>query len=103
MQDGKSAISEQGSFTDMQPRVVDDYYLGMNWGGQGRQRFHCYLCGHHFELGDIFRWQAVNGPYINLFVCVDCDGPDVVDRWMAFVDGLREKGWQIDHLGARYD
>jgi hypothetical protein len=82
----------ESSFTDGKQRTVTAKDLSMRWGGgKGSERFRCYLCGHKFKEGDLWRWQYAGGEtfmingkkrgVINLIVCDDCDGYDVVARW----------------------
>ena len=78
------------SFTDQQPREATDYLI-KNWGGNGK-RFRCYLCGHKFQIGDIWRWQYSNR-YFNFLVCEKCDGLDVIDKWIDANIILEEKYW----------
>ena len=65
------------SFTDMKPRVATEAHCTAAWGGEKNGKlFRCYLCGHKFTVGDVFRWQMM-GNMVNLIVCSDCDGsPD---------------------------
>jgi hypothetical protein len=63
------------------------------WGLDGKG-FRCGLCGRHFKEGDGVRWQYGQGRTFeaddgktygvcNFKVCDNCDGPDVLDRWIA--------------------
>jgi hypothetical protein len=83
------------SFTDGKPHVVTHEDLTRPWSGHtDGSHFRCYLCGHRFKVGDVFRWQFTNnvkGAGGNPFVCERCDGPDVVGRWKA----MREE-WERD-------
>lgn len=78
------------SFTDGKPHVVTVEDMTRPWGGKrDGSRFRCYLCGRHFLVGDVYRWQYSNGtPGAggNPMVCAPCDGPDVVERWKAMHD-----------------
>ena len=71
------------SFTDQKPRVVTKKHYSGHWSGRtDDSRFRCYMCGHHFKIGDVFRW--VMGDRIcnlNMMVCDRCDGPDIRKRW----------------------
>jgi hypothetical protein len=83
------------SFTDQKPRIVTEKEYHGKWGGytDGR-RFRCYMCGHRFQIGDIFRWVCPkNSGVINFMVCEKCDGPDIVDRWIERVKELETKFW----------
>lgn len=71
------------TFTDQQPRVATEDECAAKWGGR-KGRFRCYLCGHKFKPGDIWRWvYASNKGVLNFMVCEECDGPDVINRWIA--------------------
>lgn len=83
-------------FMDGLPRFVDEATMQMRWGGSNPgARFRCYLCGHRFVVGEIFRWQYVEGAYSNFFVCRGCDSPKVVQKWKNHVDRLREVAWWL--------
>ena len=75
------------SFTDGKPFVVTEESRRAPWsGGKNGECFRCYLCGYKFKLGDTARWQFTNnipGAGGNPLVCTDCDGPDVIERWIA--------------------
>ncbi len=64
------------------------------------ERFRCYLCGHKFVPGDLFRPVYANGykgePAVghgNFLVCGACDGPDVLDRWAAQCEEADRRFW----------
>lgn len=79
------------SFTDQRPRVATETHV-TKWGGDGKC-FRCYLCGHKFKVGDVWRWVA-NPPwgiYGNFLVCEKCDGADVLDRWISANKELEER------------
>ncbi len=68
------------------------------WGGfpEGRH-FRCYLCGHRFAVGDLWRF-VYNGagsscPGTNFLVCASCDGPDVMDRRRVWME---KYGWMLE-------
>ena len=81
------------SFTDGLPRVATEEDIWAHWGG-GRpgERFRCYLCGHRFAVGDVWRFQPMQGA-MNFIVCGGCDGDDVVERWKAWKDELERRAW----------
>lgn len=83
------------SFTDGKRRVATEADCAVPWSGEPKgKRFRCALCGHRFEPGDGWRWQhGSNQSFIdpdtgstfgvfNFKVCDDCDGDDVLDRWV---------------------
>lgn len=77
------------NWTDQQPHKVTPELLALRWKGLDAHRaFGCYLCGHEFEVGDVFRWQYMVDS-INFLVCVErvdgepgCDGDDVTERFL---------------------
>lgn len=74
------------SFTDQKPRIAtEDDCTRVPWsGGKKAAYFRCYMCGHAFIPGDQWRWVYAGGRgVINVTVCEKCDGPDVLDRWVA--------------------
>ena len=83
---------EPMSFTDQKRRVATAKDVATKWGLDGKG-FRCGLCGCHFKEGDGFRWQYAMGRHFeheghtlgvcNFKVCDGCDGPDVLDRWVA--------------------
>jgi hypothetical protein len=87
-------MSARANFTDQKRHVATAADCGAAWGGEKNgARFRCYLCGHRFKPGDGFRWQATGGAsftthdgkkygVFNCTVCDDCDGPDVIERWV---------------------
>lgn len=57
----------------------------LNWSGHGPgERFLCRLCGHKFQLGDLWRFVYANGGgpshHGNFLACAKCDGPDILER-----------------------
>lgn len=65
------------------------------WRGK-KGNFRCYLCGHHFKLGDLFRLVYAKGVVINFLVCEKCEGNDVIERWYKRIQELeevKEKFW----------
>lgn len=86
--------SERVSFTDGKPFVVTQEMLSMPWGGfRDGRKLRCLLCGAFFMVGTSARWVYANGggPYRhgNFYVCLPCDGPDVLDRAAE----LAERAW----------
>lgn len=56
--------------------------------------FRCYLCGHHFNVGDQWRWVAASGfGLANFLVCAKCDGPDVLERWKQQNEEAGNRFW----------
>lgn len=89
---------EADSFTNQKPRATTDEDLKTRWSGGKPGEFHrCYLCGHKFKLGEVWRWIFANfagGPGGgNFVVCEDCDGPDVMDKWAAAQKELKTRFW----------
>lgn len=79
------------TFTDGLPHVATEEDLTAPWGGywDGR-RFCCSLCGHRFAVGDVWRWQSTPPGMPNFFVCQDCDGADVSERYrVQFAEAKR--------------
>ena len=65
------------SFMDGKPLVATEKHC-KSWGGsrENGSKFRCYLCGHKFVVGDVWRFQYVNdikGAYGNPLVCENCD------------------------------
>jgi hypothetical protein len=80
---------------DQRPTLVTESLLRLPWRGIGARAFGCYLCGHNFEVGDVFRWQLMSGT-INFMVCVErvdgepgCDGDDVCERFRELYERTR--------------
>lgn len=71
------------SFTDQKPRVATEEDVKAPWNGiENGKRFYCRLCGYLFQVGDIWRWVYAGSIHrVNLLVCENCDGGDVLDRW----------------------
>lgn len=95
-------------FTDGKPRIATEADCKTAWGGHPNgARFRCYLCGHKFRPGDQWRWQYGSGRSVlapdgrtlgvmNFLVCKDCDGPDVLDRWVERnVEFMSGKFWAL--------
>ena len=82
-------------FTNQKRRVATEEECHAPWGGlKNGAGFRCYLCGHRFRPGDGWRWvytgsrnfQTPEGKtfgVINFKTCDACDGPTVIDRWIA--------------------
>lgn len=87
------------SFTDQKPRKATEEDLKAKWGGvPDGKLFRCYLCGHKFEIGDIWRWVHAK-VFHNFLVCEKCDGEDVLDKWNKHIEELKTKYWfVIDRL-----
>jgi len=88
------------TFTDQKPFVVDAKALSVRWScRQPGEGLRCYLCGHRFEVGDVCRWvyageQKVSGRgLLNFLTCKDCDGPDILARWVAHCEILEDLYW----------
>jgi len=78
--------------------------IKVRWDGGPSERFRCYLCGHKFKLGDMWRWvygdcrtvTDLNGKtwgVMNFMTCADCDGDDVLDRWVERNQEYYTKFW----------
>ncbi len=77
-------------------QIATQEHLDMQWGVRPKGKgFRCYLCGHKFKLGDKWRFDIPKGRARcpNFFVCTDCDGDDVIDRFEAHVKNLYEAYW----------
>jgi len=93
------------SFTDQKQRLATEEDLQARWSGAGPgERFRCYLCGHKFQLGDLWRWVCSRNKTVsdingfvwmmpNFLVCNDCDGDDVLDRWVELNQEYFQKFW----------
>lgn len=91
-------------FTDGKPRVATEKECNVMWsGGESGRFFHCYLCGHQFQVGDTWRWvysNGTNGAGGNPFVCDKCDGSneEVIAKWAERVKDVR---WGSHRAAAR--
>lgn len=82
------------SFTDQKPFVVTAELRKAPWRGYSDGRaFRCYLCGYPFVEGDTARWVFSPQKWGNFFTCQDCDGPDVLDRWVRTNEDLERRCW----------
>lgn len=81
------------SFTDQKPRIATEKDCNLKWAGD-KKNFRCYMCGHTFLPGDQWRWVcATHKGTTNFLVCKDCDGEDVLDRWIRHVENGKIKYW----------
>lgn len=90
------------SFIDGKPRTATAEDLKSPWSGDPKN-FRCYLCGHRFEVGDVWRWVygdcrtvEIDGKLygvLNFLVCAQCDGPDVLDRWIQHIREAWSRFW----------
>ncbi|KKN62616.1 hypothetical protein LCGC14_0510270 [marine sediment metagenome] len=76
------------SFTDQKPRIATEEDVKAPWSGiKDGKRFYCRLCGHQFEVGDVWRWVYAGAiHHVNLIVCEQCDSEDALVHW--------EQWWQ---------
>ena len=78
-------------------RPVTAAHLKMRWSGsRAGERFRCYLCGHKFKLGDMWRALYANdrpGTQGNILVCGDCDTDDALDRYLALCKTINDVWW----------
>lgn len=93
------------SFTDQKQQPATAEHLTCPWGGRrDGSRFRCYLCGHRFKVGDLWRWVMDNdgksrGGCGNFMVCASCDGSDVRERWWAHCSVGLERYWWLRQEG----
>ncbi len=86
------------NFTNQQRRIATEADCKARWGaGAPGAHFRCYLCGHKFKVGDGWRWvYATNRGYINFLTCDDCDGEDVLERWIQLnLEFRSDKFWSL--------
>lgn len=93
------------SFTDGKPFVATAEECKYSWScGPRGLYFRCYLCGYRFKVGDVVRWQFTNNiPKAggNPLVCANCDGPDVIEKWVALcAEAKSDKFWWFRKQGA---
>lgn len=86
------------SWTDQTPQVATEEDIHAPWnGGKDGKYFRCYLCGHRFAVGDIWRWAYTS--FGNLIVCNQCDGSDVVGKWKSMHEEAQERFWWFTTRG----
>lgn len=85
------------SFTDQKPRIATEEDCNGNWGGnKNGERFRCFLCGYKFVIGDMWRFvAATHKGYFNFLTCKDCDGSDVLERWVKHNETAAKIYWWI--------
>lgn len=66
------------SITDQKPFVVTDGHIPRTMANH----MVCGFCMHQFVPGETARWVFCPGAP-NTYVCVDCDGDDVPERFAA--------------------
>lgn len=86
------------NFTDQKPRIVTEKDIKAPWRGcKNGECFRCYLCGHKFEIGDIWRWVSISSKKYpgctNFLVCENCDGDDVKERWKNQNEEAKNRFW----------
>jgi hypothetical protein len=95
------------SFTDQKQRIATERDCQARWSGnRPGENFRCYLCGHKFIPGDLWRWQYGSGRAFehdgkrwgvcNFLVCDKCDGPDVLDTWVEMNRELKQRFWWVN-------
>ena len=91
-------------FTDQKQRVATEHEAEVvSWGGRGPGSLRCYLCGDKIYAGEPWRWVYSSGRtfeangkkrgVMNITTCGGCDGPDVLDRWVAANKELATRFW----------
>lgn len=89
------------NWTDGRPMVVTERDLTLPWaGGKNGSRFRCRLCGFKFRVGDTARFVFANfsdspSKQGNFFVCVACDGSDVLERAAAQEQEAKVRFWWL--------
>lgn len=90
-----------GDLVSVTPDLLEADWL-MRGKGRGEAHpppgFRCHLCGHQFQVGDLFR--GILNRKGNALVCGKCDGPDVVQRWEAHVADVRQRAWWLFPVDA---
>ena len=89
------AETRRSAWLDGKPQVATEADLQARWSfGKPGENFRCYLCGHKFRVGDIWRFVYSGGVgLMNFTVCETCDGPDVLERWKAHNEDLKRRFW----------
>jgi len=67
-------------------------------GGRPGEFFRCYFCGHKFKEEDLWRSVYTNDiPKANgnPLVCENCDGDDVVERWISINNETLNRYWWL--------
>ncbi len=87
------------SFIDQKPHIATEAQCAARWSaGKPGEKFRCYLCGHKFVVGDIWRWVFgnTNGQALgNFLVCQKCDGDDVLERYKAAIAEAKQRFWWL--------
>jgi hypothetical protein len=84
-------------FGPLRPATQKDVKARWSCGRPG-ERFRCYMCGHKFVVGDLWRAVYTNdtpGAGGNPLVCESCDSPDIKERWIERSEEARTKFWWI--------
>jgi len=85
------------SFTDGKAQIATQEHCDLHWRYRG-EGFRCYLCGHKFAVGDGWRFVYANSTANamgNILVCAKCDGPDVLERYVAACEEARTRFWWL--------
>lgn len=82
------------------PFTATEQHVTAPWsGGENGKYFRCGLCGHRFQVGDVVRWVYMNSTSGSLFgnflTCQACDGPDIVERRLAWQEEAKNRFWQL--------
>lgn len=82
------------------PFTATEEDLAAPWsGGKNGEYFRCGLCGYKFQIGDTVRWVYMNSTpgslFGNFLTCQACDGPDIVERRLAWQEEARNRFWQL--------
>jgi hypothetical protein len=78
-------------------RPASDKHLKQRWsGGKPGVRFRCYLCGHKFVKGDL--WKAIFANHLpntrgNFLVCDTCDDGNALTRYQEMCQTLSDIWW----------
>jgi hypothetical protein len=82
------------SILDQKQRVATVEHCKLPWSGNPKN-FRCYLCGHNFKVGDLWRFVYCPKGGSNFLVCSNCDGDDVVARWVKQNEEAKTKFWWL--------